>query len=65
MPEGKSNIDSAPDDPDLVTWDGDNDPQNPMNWPEKKKWSNLGILSLLTLITYVALFQRPAVARSE
>jgi hypothetical protein len=24
--------------PREVTWDGDNDPENPRNWPKWKKW---------------------------
>lgn len=39
-------------DPNIVDWDGPDDPQNPMNWTEKKKWSNIATLSLVTLITY-------------
>ena len=38
-------------DPNVVFWDGPNDPENPMNWPEKKKWINIGVLSFLTVIT--------------
>jgi len=38
-------------DPDIVTWDGPDDPQNPMNWPDKKKWFNIAVLSILTIIT--------------
>ena len=26
------------DPPKEVTWDGDNDPENPHNWPKWKKW---------------------------
>ncbi len=25
-------------DPNMVTWDGPDDPQNPQNWPDSKKW---------------------------
>lgn len=38
-------------DPNAVAWDGPNDPQNPMNWPEKRKWSNLIALSIMTFLT--------------
>lgn len=38
-------------DPNVVTWDGPNDPQNPMNWTMKKKWMNIAVLSILTLVT--------------
>ncbi|EON99451.1 putative major facilitator superfamily protein [Phaeoacremonium minimum UCRPA7] len=39
------------DDPNIVFWDGPDDPENPMNWPERKKWINIGVLSFLTVIT--------------
>ncbi|KAH6648263.1 major facilitator superfamily domain-containing protein [Truncatella angustata] len=38
-------------DPNTVDWDGPQDPNNPMNWPDKKKWLNVSILSLLTIVT--------------
>lgn len=38
-------------DPNVVFWDGPDDPHNPMNWPEKKKWLNIAVLSILTLVT--------------
>ncbi|KAM7185766.1 efflux pump rade [Rhypophila sp. PSN 637] len=41
----------ARDDPNVVTWDGPEDPENPMNWPMKKKWANIAVLSVLTLVT--------------
>ncbi|KAI5920636.1 major facilitator superfamily domain-containing protein [Camillea tinctor] len=34
-----------------VDWDGPNDPENPMNWSESKKWTNIVILSLMTIVT--------------
>ncbi|KAF2474649.1 MFS general substrate transporter [Lindgomyces ingoldianus] len=40
-------------DPNIVDWDGPDDPQNPMNWPDSKKWGIIGVLSAVTLITYV------------
>jgi hypothetical protein len=40
-------------DPTAIGWDGPDDPQNPKNWPDKKKWTNISILSILTLVTYV------------
>ncbi|KAK7734328.1 hypothetical protein SLS57_000020 [Botryosphaeria dothidea] len=42
------------DDRNLVGWDGDDDPENPLNWTSKKKWTNLALLSLVTLITPLA-----------
>jgi hypothetical protein len=38
-------------DPNEVGWDGDTDPENPLNWPASRKWLVVLILSLLTLIT--------------
>ncbi|PWN95356.1 MFS general substrate transporter [Tilletiopsis washingtonensis] len=37
-----------PYDPTLVTWDGDNDPENPRNWPSRKKWIVTVLISLST-----------------
>jgi len=38
-------------DPNDVYWDGPDDPQNPLNWTAKRKWGNVAVLSLVTLIT--------------
>lgn len=40
-----------PTDPNEVWWDGPNDPANPQNWSAKKKWGNIAVLSIVTLIT--------------
>lgn len=37
-----------------VTWDGPDDPENPKNWPMKKKWITMGIVSMYTLISPVS-----------
>jgi hypothetical protein len=42
-----------PTDPNLVDWDTD-DPENPLNWPTKKTWCNLGIVSFLRFLTPLA-----------
>ncbi|KAF2266391.1 MFS general substrate transporter [Lojkania enalia] len=41
-------------DPDVVDWDGPDDPENPLNWPASKKWGNIAVLSAVTLITPLA-----------
>ncbi|GME46663.1 putative mfs multidrug protein [Neofusicoccum parvum] len=41
-------------DPNIVDWDGPNDPENPMNWTDKKKWTNIALLSIITLVTPLA-----------
>ncbi|RYP53482.1 hypothetical protein DL768_001519 [Monosporascus sp. mg162] len=38
-------------DPNVVDWDGPDDPENPMNWSDTKKWLNIAVLSILTLVT--------------
>lgn len=35
----------------VINWDGDADPENPLNWSGKKKWTNGGLLAAMTLIT--------------
>lgn len=35
----------------LVGWDGQDDPDMPLNWPRSKKWTAAGLLSLMTLMT--------------
>jgi len=42
-------------DPNEVWWDGPDDPENPQNWADKKKWGNVAVLAIVTLITYVNL----------
>ena len=41
-------------DPNLVFWDGPDDPQNPLNWSGKKKWGQIAVLSILTTLTPLA-----------
>jgi hypothetical protein len=38
------------------------DTKNPINWAEKKKWSNIAVLSSITFLTSVALNLLPYVA---
>ncbi|KAK4225132.1 major facilitator superfamily domain-containing protein [Podospora fimiseda] len=49
----KDQIDEQDDqrDPNVVDWDGPNDPENPQNWPMSKRWGNVAVLSILTIIT--------------
>ncbi|KNG49246.1 proteasome component pre4 [Stemphylium lycopersici] len=41
-------------DPNIVDWDGPDDPANPQNWPAKKKWGIIAALGAVTLITPLA-----------
>jgi hypothetical protein len=42
---------ATPIDPNIVDFDGPDDPEMAINWTKKQKWSTVGILSLLTFIT--------------
>ncbi|KAI5808427.1 major facilitator superfamily domain-containing protein [Pyronema omphalodes] len=41
-------------DPNIVWWDGPNDPENPMNWPKWRKYIAVAIVSSITFITPLA-----------
>lgn len=41
-------------DPNLVTWDGPNDPENPKNWTDGKKWRYTLTVSLFTFISPIS-----------
>jgi hypothetical protein len=36
-----------------VDWDGPDDPENPMNWTQRKKMQQLVLMAANTFITYV------------
>lgn len=46
---------TPPVDPNIITWDGPDDPANPKNWPFKKKWAVTATVSFFTLMRYVLL----------
>jgi hypothetical protein len=52
---GSTNEDEEDDawqhDPNIVWWDGPDDPQNPMNWSESRKWASFALVSLITFLT--------------
>lgn len=45
---------SATQDPDVVDWESSEDPARAINWPNKKKWSNIAIISAVTFLTPLA-----------
>ncbi|KAH8898268.1 MFS general substrate transporter [Thozetella sp. PMI_491] len=49
--EGEKPAEPEDADPNMVDWDGPDDPQNPKNWPENKKWLQIVLLSVMTIIT--------------
>ncbi|EXJ66040.1 uncharacterized protein A1O5_10654 [Cladophialophora psammophila CBS 110553] len=44
-------VETTTDDSNVVDWDGPNDPENPLNWPARRKWTNVALLSFITLLT--------------
>ena len=42
---------TQPIDPNIVDWDGDDDPEKPINWPNSIKYRNIFVVSALTLLT--------------
>ena len=43
---------SSSDDEYLVGFDGDDDPQNSLNWSRKRKWAVVTMLSTATFVAY-------------
>lgn len=41
-------------DNNVIDWDGPDDPQKPTNWPARKKWTNIILVSALTMLTWVS-----------
>lgn len=48
----KSEVTSV--DPNIVDWEGEDDPARPINWTTKRKWFNMGIVSAITFLTPLA-----------
>lgn len=38
-------------DPNIVDWDGPDDVENPQNWPLRKKFVSVAIVSFITLLS--------------
>lgn len=52
--KGKGGAVTEEQDPNIVFWDGDDDPQNPYNWPTWVKVFNCVLISALTFVTPLA-----------
>jgi hypothetical protein len=55
LEEGSTSVefdDPPSDDPNVVNWDGPDDPANPQNWSAKKKTINVILVSSVTFVTY-------------
>lgn len=42
-----------------VSWE-ENDPRNPMNWPDSRKWGIIGALSLMTFLMFASHCNSPS-----
>jgi DHA1 family multidrug resistance protein-like MFS transporter len=40
-------------DPDMVQWDGPDDPENPLNWSRGRRWLVTAVVILLSVNVYV------------
>lgn len=58
-PTQSTPTDNTESNPDIVDWDGPNDPMNPRNWPLKKRWIVTITVSCFTLMrsAKLSLFQ--------
>lgn len=52
-------------DPNIVGWNGPDDPENPMNWTSRKKVTAIGIVSLITILSYVLYRLRACAAQKH
>ncbi|KAI0975118.1 cycloheximide resistance protein [Xylaria arbuscula] len=54
LPAGEATTNDKEDDPNIVWWDGEDDPENPFNWPTARKVLNVGCVSFQTFISPLA-----------
>lgn len=47
--KAKEEIDAQ--DPSIVDWDGENDPENPLNWSTSKKFPLMAVISYITMLS--------------
>lgn len=52
--KGTDILSTEPDDPNVVWWDGPDDPKNPMNFSPKLKLLNIGLVSAICFVTPLA-----------
>ena len=38
------------EDPNIVWWDSEDDPANPLNWTPFRKWTNIILISIIVFI---------------
>ena len=63
----KKKQEEPPKDPNLIVWDGPNDPENPINWPARKKWIVTVTLGFMTFcVTFASsVFSNATVVTSK
>ncbi|CAI6337308.1 unnamed protein product [Periconia digitata] len=44
-------VETGAKDPDIVDWDGDNDPENPLNWPRSKRLPVIIVVSFVAMLS--------------
>jgi multidrug resistance protein len=49
----KTQLTQQKNDPNIVDWDGEDDPEMALNWPARRKWTYIIMLASLTLLTFV------------
>ncbi|KAF8315821.1 MFS general substrate transporter [Clavulina sp. PMI_390] len=49
-----TNLDGERDPAFLVTWDGPDDPENPMNWSRVSRWYHVWLGTILSILTSIA-----------
>lgn len=54
QPTANDDPEATNNNPNMVSWDGDNDPENPRNWPAKIKYANGLLISASTFVTPLA-----------
>ena len=45
-----SNGENSKNTSDTIDWEGPDDPQNPLNWPESRKWVLIALVSSFSFI---------------
>ncbi|KAF2457244.1 major facilitator superfamily domain-containing protein [Lineolata rhizophorae] len=49
--DGREQASADENDPNVVFWDGPDDPQNPMNWSAFIRWGSISVISCITFVT--------------
>jgi hypothetical protein len=52
-PQASHTTPAEPIDSNIISWDGLQDPSNPVNWSAGRKWINVIVVSTITFITQV------------